>query len=79
MTLKEYVAHLNRLMRENPKAKDMTVMYASDAEGNSFDEVFYAPNVGMLHEYEYGQTVLNDEDDAKYFKVEFAPNVVLIN
>lgn len=43
MKLKEHIAHVAALVKENPKALEMDVVTSSDDEGNSFRAVHYAP------------------------------------
>ena len=42
MVLKEYAKYINELAKKNPKAR---VIYASDEEGNSYNDVFYQPSI----------------------------------
>jgi len=37
---------MQRLVEEHPEAKDMTVVYSSDDEGNNFSKAFYPPTIG---------------------------------
>ena len=78
MNLNTYIDLLKEMVKENPEVGKMTVVYASDDEGNSFDEVRFAPMVGMLHDSSYGETVIGEED-AEYFETDYVPNVVVIN
>lgn len=43
MTFGEYVEKLNNFLKENPKAKDLDVVYASDPEGNDYYTHFCDP------------------------------------
>lgn len=43
MTLGEYVENLNDFLEENPKAKELPVVYASDPEGNNWHNVQSGP------------------------------------
>ena len=45
MVLKEYAKYINDLVKIDPNAE---VVYASDAEGNSYEEVFYKPSLQKL-------------------------------
>ena len=47
--LKEYIANLNKLVKENPEALTMDVVYSIDDEGNGFQKINYTPQIG---EYE---------------------------
>jgi len=54
MKLKEYIKVLQKIVKENPKAKDYTMVYATDEEGNGFKEVCFEPSVGgMIDNEEY--------------------------
>ena len=52
MTLEEYVNNLNQLLKTNPELKSFKVVYAKDAEGNGFDELYNEPTIGFFDEYE---------------------------
>lgn len=67
MKLKEYLDHLNNLVKENPKILDFDVVYSSDDEGNYYGMVHYAPSVG---EYDFEEP-FNSESDS--------PNAICIN
>jgi len=54
MKFKQFVKNCNRLLKEHPKVGEYTVVYSSDEEGNSFDEVAYKPTVCIVGE-EYQQ------------------------
>lgn len=43
MKLKEYKKALDEFIKNNPKALEMNVFYASDDEGNDYHEVFNCP------------------------------------
>jgi hypothetical protein len=43
MTLEEYVENLNSFLEENPEAKELSVVYASDPEGNNWHYVHSTP------------------------------------
>jgi len=69
MTLKQYIGLLNKLAKEGHGNKE--VVYASDAEGNNFEYVLYAPAIGVFKDHGgYG------EFDAA---AEGEPNAVCIN
>ena len=46
MTLKQYVTLLDKLVKEGHGDKE--VVYSSDAEGNNYEYVLYAPSVGIF-------------------------------
>jgi hypothetical protein len=50
MKLKEYIEKLNKLIVENPESLEMDVITSSDDEGNSYNEVHFAPSLGRLDE-----------------------------
>ena len=50
MTLKEYIRNLNNLVKENPGALDLEVIYSIDDEGNAFHKVHIEPTIGYLDE-----------------------------
>lgn len=56
MNLKEYAAHLNCFIRENPTAGKLPVAYSSDDEGNNYSMVHYSPSVQKV-EINYGDEV----------------------
>ena len=43
MKLKEYLLYLNTMIKENPKCLDMTIIYATDEEGNEFKPIVMKP------------------------------------
>ena len=47
MTLKEFIANLNEVIKKNPKAENYLVVYAVDDEGNSFSPVHLTPSIGI--------------------------------
>jgi hypothetical protein len=49
MTLKQYVELLNKLVEEGHGNKE--IVYSSDAEGNNFEYVLYAPAVGVFKDH----------------------------
>lgn len=50
MKLKEYIDNLNQLVKEKPELLELDVIYAKDAEGNGFEELYYGPTVGCFTE-----------------------------
>jgi hypothetical protein len=57
MTLKEFQAKINKLVKQGHGDKE--VFYSSDEEGNSFDEVFYEPSVQHIDGYDGEVVVIN--------------------
>jgi len=90
MKLKEYLEHLNLLVKENPEALEHTVVYGVDPEGNSFGEVSWGPSVGHYGDRDFtdAETVaVNWEDEhgnedaftLEEYKEEHPINSVCIN
>lgn len=50
MKLKQFAKNINELLEKYPNA---IVVYASDGEGNHFNEVFYEPSPGYIEENEF--------------------------
>ncbi len=48
MTLEQYIKNLQQIVRDNPEAKKLDTIYASDSEGNCYEEVFFHPTLGHL-------------------------------
>ncbi len=46
MKLKEYLAQMKQVIKDNPGALEWEVIYSSDSEGNNFEPVYYSPSVG---------------------------------
>jgi hypothetical protein len=46
MTLKQYIAQLNAVVKENPSAANFIVITSSDDEGNSYSPIYYSPTLG---------------------------------
>ena len=73
MILKEYIAHLEVMIKTKPEILEMQVYYSSDDEGNSFDLVGFKPSL-MILDSDAGDV---SEEDAKDFPD--AKRVVVIN
>ena len=71
MKFKEYVESINKFLEEHPESGEMKAIYASDDEGNNYDDVWGEP------------TLMNtNEDDDGWFggeEEEVEPNAVCIN
>lgn len=63
MKLKEYIENLNKLAQENPKALYYDVVTAKDDEGNSYNQVRYAPSIGFFCERDFKQTDWDEDDN----------------
>lgn len=48
MKLRDYMAAMDKLIKDNPKALEFEVVSSSDDEGNSFRKVFYTPTLGFF-------------------------------
>jgi hypothetical protein len=66
MKLKQYIAALQEIA---DKHSDLTVIYASDSEGNYFNEVYYTPSVCR---FDNGSVSQAEEDEEN-------PNAIIIN
>jgi hypothetical protein len=66
MKLKEFIKNLNKLTTDNPEALDYDVVTSKDDEGNGFNLVYYAPQIGHL-------------DENRDFKEVQAANAVCVN
>lgn len=53
MKLKEYIENLNNLVEDNPELLEAIVLYSEDEEGNSFEEVYWHPTVGVWEDGEF--------------------------
>jgi len=45
MTVNEYVNNLVQLLKKDPEIGELEVIYSQDAEGNSYQKVFYTPSI----------------------------------
>lgn len=66
MKLKEYIEKLNKLIAENPESLEMDVITSSDDEGNSYNEVHFAPSLGRLDEDGEFDSLDDVVDEAQY-------------
>lgn len=53
MNFKQYVEHLNKMLKGLPPLAELPVIYSSDSEGNSFEEVHYTPSFGFHDDDSY--------------------------
>lgn len=74
MTLNEYIEQLQHLIKENPLAANMEVIYSKDDEGNGYDGVYFSPTVGFFNDSEFIPTDQMDE-----YEIEEDSNAVCIN
>ncbi len=45
MIVSEYVNNFIQLLKKNPEIGELEVIYSQDAEGNSYQKVFYTPSI----------------------------------
>jgi hypothetical protein len=75
MKFKEYYDKLTALLQEKPEYAHLTVVYASDDEGNDFQEVTTDPGLGIFWNKNFEDRYLPLDPDNKDEK----PNAVCIN
>ena len=46
MILRNFLGQINERVKTNPELLDCEVIYATDAEGNDYDNVSYPPSLG---------------------------------
>ena len=65
MKVSEYVNNLIQLLKKDPEIGELEVIYSQDAEGNSYQKVFYTPSLmkteGLENAYVTG--VINIDPD----------------
>ena len=76
MTLREYLQHLSKLVKENPEAWEYEVVYSTDDEGNAFHSVEYNPSIGNFSEAEQD---FIERSDSYFVDEEMKENAVCIN
>lgn len=54
MLLKEYIANLQKFVNDYPECLELCVVYATDDEGNSYENIHYSP------------TILTTDDEGEY-------------
>lgn len=79
MKLKEYVDGLVEFLKSNPELSDSVVIYSSDDEGNSYQEVSYEPEVQFTNSVDSHYFDILHEDDIEDDDVENLIKVVCIN
>jgi len=75
MTLKEFIANLNKFVEENPDTLDMEVITSKDDEGNGYNPVSYTPTKGIYEDGEFSSSENYEEDE----KDETITNAVCVN
>lgn len=78
MKLKEYVKMINDALEKDPSLAEMTVVHASDSEGNSFREV-YLPEVWSCYFNEDDEYPATEDDWDEEYDGPYTPNAVVIN
>jgi len=80
MTLKEYLDHLNKMVKKHPEYLNLEVVYAEDDEGNAYYPVDYKPVAGVYYpEDNYFETCKYDEDYNEIELDEKDINAICIN
>lgn len=78
MKLPEYVKKLVEILENDPDAKNLTVISASDDEGNDYSEVSYNPCIGIWEPINREFDVLDvDDPDSEYTDEDI--NAICIN
>jgi len=66
MTVNEYVNNLVQLLKKDPEIGELEVIYSQDAEGNSYQKVFYTPSImkteGLENAYVTGVMNINPNE-----------------
>jgi hypothetical protein len=60
MTLEDFTNNCIKLMKDRPETADYKVVSSIDSEGNSYNNVYYSPSVGMMNE---DDEFYNEEDE----------------
>jgi hypothetical protein len=71
MTVKEYLNHFNKMVKDHPEIENLDICYSMDDEGNCFYPVNFTPSVGIKDS--------DDFDTLKKFKDWKNANAVCIN
>lgn len=79
MKLREFIDNLNQLAKEDPSLLEKNVIFAKDAEGNGYDEVYYGPSAGVFTEdFEFIPSDSEDfEEEYEYTRTDI--NAICIN
>lgn len=70
MELREYAKKINEYAKKYPKLR---VIYASDSEGNHFEEVHFSPSICVFKDGEFADFKEELERGAVY------PNAICVN
>jgi len=68
MKLKKYLEKLNNLVKEDESLLEVPVIYASDDEGNSYQEVCFSPCVRGVLDMNERYLETTDEIDSSVVK-----------
>lgn len=74
MTLKEFIANINKFVEENPDSLELTVVASKDDEGNGFSKVICEPESGHYYNHQF---ISKENIDEGYYNGEI--NAVCIN
>lgn len=80
MKLKEFLNNIQEMVKKDPSLLEKNVIFAKDAEGNGFEEVYYSPSVGVYdtEEYEFVPADSEDfEEEYEYTKEDI--NAICVN
>jgi hypothetical protein len=55
MKFSQYVANLNKFLKDFPQSADMEAITSADDEGNGFNAVHYTPSMGTFEDHEFTQ------------------------
>ena len=72
MLFKDYLAAMNELAKNNPESLEMPCIYSSDDEGNSYQEVYYEPEISTYNSVggrEFEMVSQEDIDNGEYDEV----------
>ncbi len=83
MLLREFLQHINTKVKTNSELLECEVIYATDAEGNNYDNVSYGPSLGNFDKtrsafYKFLPRSEFEEYNSEY-EVELKVNAIVIN
>lgn len=62
--LKDYISHLNEMIKSNPEIADFELVYSKDSEGNEFKFVYNLPEIGIIEQSDF--VSINQFDEFGY-------------
>lgn len=77
MTLNEYIEKLQELKTQY--GGDLPLVYSSDSEGNSFEEVYFAPQAGNFEDREWRSQETFEDEDCEVPEENRVVNAICIN